>query len=162
MTLFKRLFLVVCVLVSCTTAFAQMSGGNFNEIKTVDGILSIDKVDHVGADGITFQVKLNGREFDQLYGSHYTYYEDSENLGGTARLIVEDFVGGFSDTPSVLLYDFRQKTPNIFHVSDHLDIDGVRWTSSAVFLSANGKWYKFYKGRLLQSSVPKGRVDDSK
>jgi hypothetical protein len=162
MTLFKRLLLAICFLVSCISAFAQTSGGNFNEIKTVVGILSIDKVNHVGADGVTFQVKLNGREFDQLYGSHYTYYEDSENHGGTTRLIVEDFVGGFSDTPSVLLYDFRQKAPNILHVSDHLDVDGVRWTSSAVFLSANGKWYKFHKGRLLQSGVPKGLVDDSK
>lgn len=162
MTLFRRLFLAICFLVSCTSASAQTSGGSFNEIKTVVGVLSIGKVDRVGADGVTFQMKLNGREFDQLYGSHYTYYEDSENHDGTARLIVEDFVGGFSDTPSVLLYDFRQKTPNISHVSDHLDVDDVRWTSSAVFLSANGKWYKFYKGRLLRSGAPKGLVNDSK
>jgi hypothetical protein len=160
--LFKRLFLAVCFLVSCTSAFAQTSGGNFNDIKTVVGILSIDKVDHVGADGVTFRVKLNGREFDQLYGSRYTYYEDSENHGDAARLIVEDFVGGFSDTPTVLLYDFRQKTPNILHVSDHLDVDGVKWTSSAVFLSADGKWYKFCKGRLVRSNVLNGLVDDSK
>ena len=160
--MFKRMFLTICFLVSCANSSAQTSDGKFNEIKTIVGILSIGKADNVGLNGVTFQVKLNGREFDQLYGSRYTYYEDSTNHAGTARLIVEDFVGGFSDTPSVLLYDFRQNSPTISHVSDHLDVDGVRWTSSAVFLSANGRWYKFYKGRLWRSGAPKGLVEDSK
>jgi len=146
----------------CANVFAQTSGGDINEFKTIAGTLTITKTDHAGVDSATFNVNLNGHEFDQLYGAHYLYYEDDKNPGGASRVLIEDFVGGFSDTPLVLLYDFRGKTPNVSHVSDQLDVDDVRWTSNAVFLSANGKWYRFYKGRLLQGSFPKGLVHESR
>lgn len=157
--LFKRLFITIWLLIFCTSAFAQTSGEDVNEIKTIIGTLSIVKAQHVAADNVTFHVKLNGREFDQLYGSRYTYYEDSKDAA--TRIIVEDFTGGFSDPPSVMLYDFRGKNPDILNVSDRLDVDGVRWTSNTVFLSKNGKWYKFYNGQLTRSSLPKGLLRES-
>jgi hypothetical protein len=157
--LLKRLLITIWLLIFCTNAFAQTSGEDVNEIKTIVDTLSIIKAQHVTADNVTFHAKLNGREFDHLYGSRYTYYEDSKDA--VARIIVEDFTGGFSDPPSVMLYDFRRKTPDILNVGDRLDVDGVRWTSNAVFLSENGKWYKFYNGKLTRSSLPKGLLRES-
>ncbi|WP_243843975.1 hypothetical protein [Paraburkholderia caballeronis] len=157
----KRLFISIWLFILCVSAFSQTSGGDTEEIKTIAGTLTINKAPHAEADSATFHVKLNGREFDQLYGPRYTYYEDSKDTVGATRIIVEDFAGGFSDPPSVMLYDFRKKNPDISNVSGHLDVDGVKWTSKAVFLSENGKWYKFFNGKLTRGGPPKGLLRQS-
>lgn len=158
-----RSLIGILFFILCTNIFAQTSGSDQNKIKTIAGTLAIEKIGHAArANGITFEVNLNSQKFDRLYGSHYSYYEDHANSDGATRILMEDFVGGFSDMPSIFIYDFRGKAPNISHVSDQLDVDDVRWTSSAVFLSANGKWYRFYKGTLHQSSLPKNLVSESR
>jgi hypothetical protein len=134
---------------------AQTSGADQVILQTVAGALSISNVTPVLADGVTFNVSLNGAHFDQCYGSRYAYYPDSTVTGKPiGRIIMEDFNGGFSESASVSMYDFRKHPPVVLSVSDRLDVDDVRWTDDAVFLSTKGKWYIFAHGRLSRSQPP--------
>ncbi|WP_322049451.1 hypothetical protein [Paraburkholderia sp. J67] len=139
----------------CAASYAQTDGGGRDTIQTVAGTLSIVKVEHMKTDGITFNASLNGAPFDQLYGSHYTYYTDSNGADKPAtRIVVEDFIGGFSDTPSLSLYDLRKKPVVVLPISNKLDVDDIRWSDSAVLLSANGSWYSFSGKKLMRSKPP--------
>ena len=64
------------------------------------------------------------------------------------------FIGGFSDLPSLTLYDFRKSPPVALPISDKLDLENVRWTDSSVLLSADGKWYSFSRNRLSRLKAP--------
>ncbi|MFM0497832.1 hypothetical protein [Paraburkholderia caledonica] len=156
MNLFKLSLIGLFLSLCCAGSYAQTDGGDRDSIQTVAGTLSIVKVEHVKTDGVTFTASLNGAQFDQLYGSHYTYYTDSIGADKPAtRVVVEDFIGGFSDTPSVSLYDFRKRPPVALPISNKLDVDDVRWSDSAVLLSANGTWYSFSGKKLARSKPPK-------
>jgi len=153
--LFKLSLVTVLLAVYCAGTYAQTSGGDHNTIQTVAGTLSVSKVQRVQKDGITFNASLNGTNFDQLYGSHYTYYTDADRTNKpAARIVLEDFIGGFSDLPSVMLYDFRKIPPVALPISDKLDIDDIRWTDSSVLLSADGNWYSFSGNRLSRVKAP--------
>lgn len=156
MNLFKLSLIGLFLSFCCAGTYAQTDGGDHDSIQTTAGTLAIDKVEHVKTDGVTFNASLNGAQFDQLYGSHYTYYTDSTGVDKPAtRVVVQDFIGGFSDTPSVSLYDLGKKPPVALPISNKLDVDDVRWTDSAVLLSANGKWYSFFRNKLSRSQPPK-------
>jgi hypothetical protein len=120
-------------------------------------LLAIKKVDHVGADSVTFDILLDGHNFDRLYGLSHVYYPDSGSSDGVnGRMLMEDFVGGADDTPVITLYDFRGQSPTVFQVTDKLDVDDVRWQSNGVLLEANGKWYVYRRGKLSKvDSMPK-------
>jgi hypothetical protein len=159
MNLFKSSCVALILSVCCMSAYAQTSGGDHDSIQTVAGTLEINKVARAQADGVTFNASLNGAHFDQLYGSHYTYYIDSDETDKPAnRVVVEDFSGGFSDPPSVSLYDFRKKPAVALPISDKLDVDDVSWSNNAVLISADGKWYSFSNNKLSRSSPPKKTV----
>ncbi|CAE6792881.1 hypothetical protein [Paraburkholderia nemoris] len=146
------LFLATC----CVNSHAQTSGPDRDVVQTLAGTLSISRVERVRADSVTFNVSLKGAHFDQYYGSHYAYYVDSStNSKPVGRMIVEDFNGGASEPPLVSMYDFRKQSPVVLSVSDKLDLDDVRWTADAVFLSTSGRWYAFAHKRLLRSPLPK-------
>lgn len=133
-------FVVVLMTVCCINVKAQTSGGDHDTIRTVAGTLQISKIARPGSDGVTFNVELDGKQFDHLYGSRYVYYPDSkEQNKAVSRLIVEDFSGRFSDPPVISLYDFRQKPAAVLPVSDKLDIDDVRWLPGCVLLSVWGE-----------------------
>ncbi|SDQ19314.1 hypothetical protein SAMN05443245_0310 [Paraburkholderia fungorum] len=152
MNLFKLSLIGLFLSFCCAGSYAQTDGGDHESIQTAAGTLSIVKVEHIKADGVTFNASLDGAKFDQLYGSRYTYYTDSAGADSPAtRVVVQDFIGGFSDTSSVSLYDFRRKPPVALPISGKLDVDDVRWTDSAVLLSANGKWYSFSRNKLSRS-----------
>ncbi|WP_321952661.1 hypothetical protein [Paraburkholderia bannensis] len=152
----KPLFVTLILSLCCAASHAQTSGGDHDSIQTVAGELAISKVARVQADGVTYNATLNGARFDQLYGSHYTWYSDAADSHAPAsRIVIEDFSGGFSDAPSVSLYDFRKKPPVVQAVSDKLDVDDVRWTDSAVLINANDKWYAFSRNKLSPSRGPK-------
>jgi hypothetical protein len=156
MNLFKLSLIGLFLSFCCAGSYAQTDGGDRDSIQTVAGTLSIVKVEHVKTDGVTFNASLNGAPFDQLYGSHYTYYTDSTGADKPAtRIVVEDFIGGFSDTPSVSLYDLRKKLPVVLPITNKLDVDDIRWSDSAVLLSANGSWYTFSGKALTRSKPPK-------
>ncbi|MCA8205364.1 hypothetical protein LGM71_30475 [Burkholderia sp. AU33545] len=143
-------FVVVLMTVCCINVKAQTSGGDHDTIRTVAGTLQISKIARPGSDDVTFNVELDGKQFDHLYGSRYVYYPDSkEQDKAVSRLIVEDFSGGFSDPPVISLYDFRQKPAAVLPVSDKLDIDDVRWLPGRVLLSVGGKWFAFANGKLV-------------
>ncbi|WP_156954266.1 hypothetical protein [Paraburkholderia acidipaludis] len=56
----------------------------------------------------------------------------------------EDFVGGFSEPPSLSMYDFRTQPPVVLSISNALDLNAVRWTdgnkSKADLLQFIGWW----------------------
>lgn len=137
-------------------SYAQISGMDHDAIQTTAGVVSISKVGKAHADGVTFNVTFEGAHFDQLYGSRYGYFTDGDTAHKPAgRIIIEDFVGGFSEPPSVSMYDFRKRPPVVFSIRNALDLDEVRWTDDNVFLSAAGKWYTFAHDRLSRSKPPK-------
>ncbi|WP_230938210.1 hypothetical protein [Burkholderia territorii] len=143
-------FVVMLMTICCLNVKAQTSGGDHDTIRTVAGTLQISKIVRPGSDGITFNVELDGKQFDHLYGERYAYYPDSKEQDKVvSRLIVEDFSGGFSDPPAVSLYDFRQKPAAVWPVSDKLDIDDVRWLPNRVLLRVGGKWFAFANGKLV-------------
>lgn len=143
-------FIAVLIAVCCISAEAQTSGGDHDTIRTIAGTLQISKTVRPGSDGVTFNVELDGQRFDQLYGSRYVYYLDSKQQDkAVSRVVVEDFIGGFSDPPSVSLYDFRQKPAAVLPITDRLDIDDVQWLPGRVLLSAGGKWFAFANGKLV-------------
>lgn len=114
------------------------------------GVLSISKVGHVANDGATYHVVLDGKHFDELYGSRHMYYPVLDDKSGAiSRMVMEDFSGGFSDPPSTSLYDFRRAPPAVVPISSKLDIDDVRWQPGTVLLHAGDKWYTFANGKLL-------------
>jgi hypothetical protein len=135
----------------------QISAEGNDAIETISGRLAIEKVDHIGVDSVTFRVMLNGREFDKLYGSTHIYYPDSGSSDKVNdRVLMEDFIGGASDTPVITLYDFREKSPQILQITDKLDVDDVRWRSGCVLPDANNKWYVYRRGRLYKTgSIPR-------
>lgn len=155
-----KLSLVILILTAwCAGSYAQTSGGDHDTIQTVAGALSVTKVQRVQKDGATFNATLNGANFDQLYGSHYVYYTDSDGTAKPAtRIVLEDFVGGFSDLPSLTLYDFRKSPPVALPISDKLDLENVRWTDSSVLLSADGKLYLFSRNRLSRLKAPEKAI----
>ena len=133
---------------------AQISAAGNDAIETVSGRLTIEKVDHIGVDSVTFRVLLNGREFDKLYGATHFYYPDSgssDKVNGC--VLMEDFIGGAGETPVITLYDFRQKSPQILQITDKLDVDDVRWRPDGVLLEANNKWYVYRRGRLSRTGT---------
>ncbi|KWE78955.1 hypothetical protein [Burkholderia territorii] len=143
-------FVAALIMVCCINVQAQTADGDHDTIHTGAGTLQISKIARPGSDGVTFNVELDGKQFDHLYGSRYVYYPDSAKQDkAISRLIVEDFNGGFSDPPVVSLYDFRQKPAAVLPVSDKLDIDDVRWLPSRVLLSVGGKWLVFANGKLM-------------
>jgi hypothetical protein len=96
--------------------------------------------------------------FDRLYGSHYVYYTDSTAESKLAsRIVVEDFVGGFSDAPLVVLYDLRKQPPVALPVSDKLAIDDLRWTPGSVVISVDGQWFAFSGRKLTRVRPPMNR-----
>ncbi|MFM0184083.1 hypothetical protein PQR52_36830 [Paraburkholderia aspalathi] len=136
-------------------SYAQVSGMDRDAIQTTAGVVSISKVGKARADGVTFNVTFEGAHFDQLYGSRYGYFTDGDTTHNPAgRIIIEDFVGGFSEPPSVSMYDFRKQPPVVLSISNALDLDEVSWTGDNVFLSAAGKWYVFAHDRLSHSKPP--------
>ena len=138
-------------------SYAQVSGTDHDAIQTTAGVVSISKTGKAQADGVTFNVTLRGTHFDQLYGSRYAYFTDGDTAHKPAdRIIIEDFVGGFSEPPSVSMYDFRKPQPVVLSIGNALDLDEVRWTNDNVFLSASGEWYTFAHDRLFRSKPPKG------
>lgn len=103
-------FVVALMALCCITVKAQTFGGDHDTVRTIAGTLQISKIVRPGSDGVTFDVELDGKPFDQLYGSRYVYYPDSKDQDkAVSRMIMEDFSGGFSDPPTVSIYDFRQK-----------------------------------------------------
>ena len=142
----------------CANVSAQVDGGNRQSISTVSGTPVIVKLPVTAADGATFDATLNGKPFERLYGSHYVYYTDSTAEDKPAsRIVVEDFIGGFSDAPSVVLYDFRKQPAVALPVSDKLAIDDVRWTPSSVVIGADGRWFEFSGRKLTRARPPVSR-----
>jgi len=118
-------------------------------IRTVAGPLTIEKNASTRTDAVTFRVLLGGRDFDKLYGLNPIYYPDSGMSDGlNGRMLMEDFVGGASATPVILMYDFREKPPQILQITDKLDVDEVRWRPGGVLLDANHQWYIYRRGKL--------------
>ncbi|WP_223217450.1 hypothetical protein [Paraburkholderia phenoliruptrix] len=129
----ERRWFAVLLALCCASAFAQADGGDTQSISTVSGTLLIVKLPVRARDGATFNATLNGKSFDRLYGSHYVYYTDSTaEAKPVSRVVVEDFVGGFSDAPSVVLYHLRKQPAVGLPVSDKLAIDDLRWTPSSL------------------------------
>ncbi|MDP9651642.1 hypothetical protein [Paraburkholderia caledonica] len=150
----KRRWITVLLALCCANAFAQADGGDRQSISTVSGTLLIVKLPVPARDGANFNATLNGKPFDRLYGSRYVYYTDSTAEDKPAsRIVVEDFVGGFSDAPSVVLYDLRKQPAVALPVSDKLAIDDLRWTASSVVIDADGRWFAF-SGRKLTRVRP--------
>jgi hypothetical protein len=135
----------------CANACAQFDGANKNVISPVLGPSQIVKLARTAPDGANFSATLNGSPFDQLHGLRFIYYTDSPAEGKPAsRVVIEDFIGDFSDAPSVTLYDFRKKPATALPISDRLDVDDLRWTSNSVELSANGQWFAFSGHKLIR------------
>lgn len=150
---FAMLF-VLC----CAKVFAQADGADRQSISTVCGTLLIVKLPGTAQDGATFNATLNGKPFDRFYGSHYVYYTDSTAEDKPAsRVVVEDFIGGFSDAPSVVLYDLRKQPAVALPVSDKLAIDDLRWTPSSVVIGADGQWFAFSGRKLTRVRPPMNR-----
>lgn len=138
-------------------SYAQVSGTDPDAIQTTAGVVSISNVGKARADDVTFNVTFEGAYFDQLYGSRYAYFTDGDTAHKPADcIIIEDFVGGFSEPPAVSMYDFRKPPPVVFPISSTLGLDEVRWADDNAFLSAAGKWYTFAHDRLSRSKLPKG------
>jgi hypothetical protein len=135
----------------CINCSAQVSATGNGIIRTVAGQLAIEKVSHIGADSVTFEVSLAGRAFDKLYGLTHIYYPDS-GLSDKAngRVLMEDFIGGADVTPVIMLYDFRGKSPQVLQITDKLDVDDIRWRQDGVLLEANNKWYIYRRGKLFK------------
>lgn len=128
---------------------AQTAGGNIDTVQTVAGPLVISKVDRVGADSVTYTVRLAGHDFDKLYGMRYAYYTESGSSDEpNARVLMEDFIGGAADTPAITLYDFGKKRPEVVQITDKLDVEDVRWKPGAVLLQADDQWYEYKRGKL--------------
>ncbi|WP_232458700.1 hypothetical protein [Burkholderia ubonensis] len=144
-----RPILAVLMSVCCTGVQAQTAGGDHDTIHTMADALTISKVRHVASDGVMYRVYLDGKQFDELYGPRHMYYSEPDGeSGATSRIMMEDFSGGFSDPPSVSLYDFRRTPPAVLPISSKLDIDDVRWQPGKVLLHAGDKWYTFADGKL--------------
>ncbi|WP_146014034.1 hypothetical protein [Trinickia dabaoshanensis] len=98
---------------------------------------------------MTFTVQLAGYDFDKLYGLRYLYYTESGSRDRpSGRVLMEDFIGGASDTPSIALYDFRKGRPEVVQITDKLDVENVRWRPDAVLLEVDDQWYEFKRGKL--------------
>lgn len=155
--LVKNRWIGVAFALCSANAWAQFDGANKNDILTVSGPLQIVKLARPAPDGANFRATLNGSPFDQLYGLRFIYYTDSPAEGKPAsRVVIEDFINGFSDAPSVILYDFQKKPATALPISDRLDVDDVRWTNNSVELSANGQWFAF-SGHKLTRIHPVGQ-----
>lgn len=147
--MFKRLLVAVCLSVFWIGCSAQTGEGEHDVVQTVAGQLTITRLFHVGSDLATFKLQLAGRDFKKLYGERYTYYTDSGSSDKSrGRMVVEDFIGGASDAPVIMLYDFRGQSPVADQITDRLDVDDVRWRSDGVLLRANGMRYIYRRGRL--------------
>ncbi|AIO77331.1 TPA: hypothetical protein QDC51_001527 [Burkholderia multivorans] len=143
-------FVVALMALCCITVKAQTFGGDHDTVRTIAATLQISKIVRPGSDGVTFDVELDGKPFDQLYGSRYVYYPDSKDQDkAVSRMIMEDFSGGFSDPPTVSLYDFRQKSAAVLPISDKLDVQDIRWLPNRVLLSVEGRWFAFANGKLV-------------
>ncbi|WP_392396306.1 hypothetical protein [Paraburkholderia caledonica] len=149
--LVKNRWIGVVFALCSANAWAQFDGGNINDILTVSGPLQIVKLARPAPDGANFRATLNGSPFDQLYGLRFIYYADSPAEGKPAsRVVIEDFINGFSDAPSVTLYDFQKKPATLLPISDRLDVDDVRWANNSVELRANGQWFAFSGHKLIR------------
>jgi hypothetical protein len=154
----KRRWFAALLVLCCANVFGQTDGGDRQSISTVSGTLLIVKLPVTARDGANFDATLNGKPFDRLYGSHYVYYTDSTAESKPAsRIVVEDFVGGFSDAPSVVLYDLRKQPPVALPVSDKLAIDDLRWTPGSVVISVDGQWFAFSGRKLTRVRPPMNR-----
>jgi hypothetical protein len=132
---------------------AQISAARSDTVQTVAGQLAITKVASPGIDAVIFNVLLDGRDIDKLYGLNHIYYPDSGVDGGlNGRVLMEDFIGGASATPVITVYDFREKPPLILQVTDKLDVDDVRWRSDGVLLEASNQWYLYRRGKLSKTN----------
>ncbi|KVT46441.1 hypothetical protein WL80_10810 [Burkholderia ubonensis] len=141
--------LAVLMSICCAGVQARTAGGDQDAIRTVAGVLTISKVGHVANDGATYHVVLDGKHFDELYGSRHMYYpEPDDKSGAISRMVMEDFSEGFSDPPFVSLYEFRRTPPAVLPISSNLDIDDVRWQPGKMLLHAGDKWYTFANGKL--------------
>ncbi|MBP0591011.1 hypothetical protein J8I87_15085 [Paraburkholderia sp. LEh10] len=151
----KKLVLFVCLTMSFSCLFAQTSGSSGESIATAAGFLTITKLNSSKpGDGGAFAVRLNGKDFDVLYGVKYVYFADVKKEVAS-RIIVEDYIGGFSTPPVLLLYDFLGKTPRVFNVSDSLDVAQVCWSTKSVFLQSNDRWYEFRGTHLVRRQPAK-------
>jgi len=154
----KRRWFAALLVLCCANVFGQTDGGDRQSISTVSGTLLIVKLPVTARDGANFDATLNGKPFDRLYGSHYVYYTDSTAEGKLAsRIVVEDFVGGFADAPSVVLYDLRKQPAATLPVSDKLPIDDLRWTPGSVLIGADGQWFAFAGRKLTRVRPPRNR-----
>lgn len=151
----KHRWFAMLFVLCCATVFAQADGADRQSISTVSGTLLIVKLPVMARDAANFNVTLNGKPFERLYGSHYVYYTDSTAEDKRAsRIVVEDFIGGFSEAPSVVLYDLRKQPAVALPVSDKLAIDDLRWTPSSVVIGADGQWFAFSGRKLTRVSPP--------
>lgn len=107
----KKVIALTCLALNAA-AFAQTKGTGHDRFQTDAGSLVVSRVGSASGHGATYSVSLNGKAFDQLYGLQYLYYLDQESTDAkVGRMLVEDFIGGFSDPPAVTLYDFRKSPP---------------------------------------------------
>lgn len=148
-------FLLVALAVWCTHSIARVSGSDNEKFNIAAGQLAISKIDpKISKNNATFSVSINNENFDFLYGVKYVYFEE-RNKNLMSRMIIEDYIGGFSQPPAVIFYDFTKKVPEILSISDSLDIEEVCWNNTPLLIDSGSNWYGMRGQHLARVQPPK-------